>query len=147
MEQIHLLQDFDNSVETVFNFFSVHENWGKIFPAAVKRIEFGEDPANANSKGSVRRIIAFPLIIEETITQYIPNQLIAYKLTYGPGVKNHKGIMNFIPLENGKCRLDYHIEFQPTIFLSGFLIKNVLNKVIGDGIREASKKLRINPNF
>lgn len=146
-ERIHFLQDFDLPVTTVFNFFSVHENWGKIFPAAVKNIRFGEDPRDANSKGSVRRIIAFPLVIEETITAYIPNELIEYKLTFGLGVKNHHGVMRFIEKEDGRCRLDYKIEFTPVLPMSGFVIKNMLQKIIGQGVRDVARNLRINPNF
>ncbi|MCO5248295.1 MAG: SRPBCC family protein [Chitinophagales bacterium] len=144
---IHFLQDFEVSAQTVFNFFSVHENWGKFLPAAVKCIQFGEDPRDANSKGSVRRIIAFPIVIEETVTQYIPYQFIEYKLTYGFGVKNHLGIMNFIETDTNKCRLDYQIEFQPVIPFSGFVIKNLLEKIMGQGVRDVAHKLRINPNF
>lgn len=146
-EKIHFLQDFDVPVSTVFDFFSVHENLGKIYPAAVKCIKFGEDPINANSRGSVRRIIAFPIVIEETVTEYIPNQLIEYRLTMGVGVKDHIGTMRFGELGYGKCRLDYSIEFSPTIPMTGFLIKNILEKIIGQGVRDAARQLRINPNF
>ena len=146
-ETIRFLQDFDVPLETLFNFFSVHENWGKIFPAAFKRIEFGEDPRDANSKGSVRRVIAFPLIMEEKITQYIPNQLIEYKVISGIGIKDHVGTLNFIDLNNGKSRLDYTIEFAPSIPLTGFMLKNIGEKIIGEAIREAARQLRINPRF
>jgi uncharacterized membrane protein len=146
-ETVRFLQEFDVPVETLFNFFSVHENWGKVFPAAVKRIEFGEDPRDANSKGSVRRIIAFPVIIEEKITQYVPNQLIEYKIISGFGLKNHVGTMNYIDLGNGKSRLDYTIEFNPTLPFTGFVLRNLLEKVIGQGVREAARQLRINPRF
>ena len=144
-ENLRFLQDFDVPLETLFNFFSVHENWGKIFPAAFKRIEFGEDPRDANSKGSVRRVIAFPLILEEKITQYIPNQLIEYRVISGVGLKNHVGTLNFIDLENGKSRLDYSIEFAPTIPMTGFVIKNIGEKIIGQAIRDAARQLRLNP--
>lgn len=146
-ETVRFLQDFDVPLETLFNFFSVHENWGKVFPAAVKRIEFGEDPRDANSKGSVRRIIALPIILEEKITQYIPNQLIEYKIISGFGVKDHVGTMNFIDLGNGKSRLDYTIDFAPSLPLTGFVLKNLMEKVIGQGVREAARQLRINPRF
>lgn len=146
-ETVHLLQDFEVPVQTVFNFFSVHENLGKIYPAAVKRIQFGEDPKDANSKGSVRRVIAFPLVMEEEITQYIPNQLIEYKVIFGFGFKNHLGTMQFIDLGNGHSRLDYKIEFVPEVPMSGFVMKNILEKVIGDGVREAARKLKNDPRF
>lgn len=146
-QSIHFLQDFDVSAHTAFNFFSVHENWGRVFPAAVKCIQYGEDPRDANSKGSVRRIIAFPLVIEETITEYTPHEYIEYKLTYGVGVKNHIGTMRFIETSTDKCRLDYKIEFTPAIPFSGFVIKNLLEKIIGQGVRDAARQLRLNPNF
>ncbi|MCO5231974.1 MAG: SRPBCC family protein [Chitinophagales bacterium] len=146
-ETIHLLQDFEVPVEIVFNFFSEHENMGKIYPAAVKRIKFGEDPRDANSKGSVRRIIAFPLIIEETITQYVPNQLIEYKITNGFGIKDHLGTMNFSRLSDNQCRLDYRIDVTPSLPMTGFFIKNTLEKIIGRGVRESARQLKINPRF
>ncbi|MCO5233577.1 MAG: SRPBCC family protein [Chitinophagales bacterium] len=120
---------------------------GKIYPAAVKRIKFGEDPRDANSLGSVRRIIAFPLIIEETITQYFPNQYIEYKITNGFGIKDHLGTMKFSKLSENGCRLEYKIEVTPSLPMTGFLIKNTLEKIIGRGIREAARQLKINPRF
>lgn len=146
-ETIHLLQDFDVPVDRVFSFFTDHERLSKIVPASVKRIQFGEDPKDANSKGSVRRIIAFPIIIEETVTQYEPNQFMAYTITYGFGLKNHLGTLRFTPLGERRSRLEYKIEFEPVIPFSGFLIKNLLQKVIGDGVREAARKLPIDPHF
>jgi hypothetical protein len=50
-------------------------------------------------------------------------------------------------LGENKCRLEYKIEFEPVIPLSGFVIKNLLQKVIGDGVREAARKLPIDSNF
>jgi hypothetical protein len=146
-ETIHLLQDFDVSAERAFSFFSDHERLAKIYPAAVKRIQFGEDPRDANSKGSVRRIIAFPLMIEETVTAYEPPYFQEYKITHGFGLNNHVGTMRFTDLGENKCRLEYKIEFEPVIPLSGFVIKNLLQKVIGDGVREAARKLPIDSNF
>ena len=146
-EEIHFLQDFEVSVDKVFGFFSDHERLAKIYPAAVKRIQFGEDPRDANSLGSVRRIIVFPIMLEETVTGYIPDKFIEYKITYGIGVKDHVGTMHFIDLGNGKSRLDYKIEFAPTIPMTGFVLKNLLEKVIGNGVREAARKLKIDPTF
>jgi hypothetical protein len=146
-ETIHLLQDFDAPAEKVFAFFSDHERWSEMFPAAFKRIQFGEDPKDANSKGSVRRIIAFPLVIEETITEYRYPHLIEYKVTYGFGLKNHCGTMQFIDIGNGKCRLDYKIVFEPALPLSGFVLRNLLQKLISNGVGSAARKFRENPNY
>jgi uncharacterized membrane protein len=146
-ETIHLIQDFEAPVQNVFAFFSDHERWSEIFPAAVKRIQYGEDPRDANSKGSVRRIIAFPLVLEETITGYQAPRFIEYKVTYGFGLKNHVGSMEFIDLGNGRCRLDYTISFEPILPLSGFVIKNLLQTIISNGVGTAARKFRVNPNF
>jgi uncharacterized membrane protein len=144
---IHLLQDFEAPVERVFNFFSTHERLAEVYPAAFKLIKYGDDPRDANSLNSIRRITAFPLIIEETVTGYLPPKFIEYKVTYGFGLNNHVGRMNFIDLGGARCRLDYTIEFEPAIPLSGFLIRNLLQKLISNGVGEAARKFKADPNF
>lgn len=146
-QEIHLLQDFDAPVERVFNFFSTHERLAEIYPAAFKLIRYGDDPRDANSLNSIRRITVFPFIVEETITGYRAPYFIEYKLTYGFGIKEHKGTMNFIDLGDNRTRLDYTIEFQPALPMSGFIIRNLLQKVISEGVGEAARKFKADPYF
>lgn len=148
MYTIQFIQDFEVSASKVFYFFADHERLSEIYPGAFKRIQYGEDPTDTNSKGSIRRIINFPLIMEETITKYIPVSLIEYKITAGEGpVKNHIGIIKVSDIGNGKSRLDYKISFDEKIPLAGFVIKNILEKIIGDGVRKLAQKFASNPNY
>jgi len=148
MYTIQFIQDFEVPAHKVFYFFADHERLAEIYPGAFKRIQFGENPSDANSKGSIRRIINFPLIIEETVTEYIPASLIEYKITSGEGpIKNHKGVIRINEIAGGKSRLDYKITFEEKIPLSGFVIKNILEKVIGDGVRNLAQRFAANPNY
>ncbi len=148
MYTIQIIQDFEVSASKVFYFFADHERLSEIYPGAFKRIQYGEDSTDANSKGSIRRIINFPLMIEETVTTYLPVSMIEYKITAGEGpIKNHKGIIKVNDLGSGKSRLDYKITFDEKIPLVGFVIKNILEKVIGDGVRKLARKFAANPNY
>lgn len=148
--KIRFVQEFEVSPTSVFGFFSNHENLAKIYPGAFKRVVNSADPRNANGLGSVRRITNFPLIFEETITQYIEPKYIEYKITSGATpIKNHVGQMHFFPLENGNCRLDYTIEFDPILDLpfQSFILKNVMEKMVGNAVRELAKRFKENPRY
>ena len=151
MEKIHIIHDFDVPKQRIFDFFSEHERLSEIYPGAFKRIINSTDPSNANGIGSVRRITNFPLILEETITKFIPSSLIEYKITEGGGpIKDHIGRMQFYDLDNGtRSRLDYTIEFRSSIPLPllGFIMKNIGENVIGNAIRDLGQKFKANPHF
>ncbi|MEZ5004439.1 MAG: SRPBCC family protein [Chitinophagales bacterium] len=149
MEKIHIIQDFVVPKERVFDFFSDHERWAEIYPGAFKRVVNSTDPTNVNGIGSVRRITNFPIIFEETITKYQPYELIEYRITEGAmPIKYHLGTMKFYDLDNGaKSRLDYTIEIRTRFPLTGFIIKNILENVIGRGVRNLSKKFKADSRF
>lgn len=148
--KLRFIQDFEVPSQSVFSFFSNHESLAKIYPGAFKRIINSNDPRNANGLGSVRRITNFPLIFEETITQYDEPRFIEYKITAGATpIKNHIGQMYFSDLENGRSRLDYTIEFDPILDLpfQSFILKNVMEKMVGNAIRELARHFKENPRF
>jgi hypothetical protein len=146
-EKIHFIQDYSVPARKVFSFFSDHNRMGEVYPAIVRRIKDSQDPRNCNGLGSVRLLVTFPLVFQETITQYIEPSLIEYKITFGSPVKNHVGKMNFIDLGNDRSRLDYTIEFEPRIPKTGFLIRNILEKQVGNAIREVARRFDKNPNY
>lgn len=149
MEKIHIIQDFVVPKERVFDFFSDHERWAEIYPGAFKRVVNSTDPTNVNGIGSVRRITNFPIIFEETITKYKPYDLIEYRITEGgKPIKDHVGTMRFYDLDNGaKSRLDYTIELDSSIPFTAFILKNILENVIGRGVRNLSKKFKADNRF
>ena len=142
MQKIHIIQDFDVPRDRVFSFFSQHERMAEIYPGAFKRIVDSNDPSNINGLGSVRRITNFPMLMDEKITRFSDPGLIEYKIVDGaPMIKDHIGIMHFYELDNGsRCRLDYTIEFEGKIPLSGFILKNLLESVVGGGVRDLAKR-------
>jgi hypothetical protein len=146
-QKIHLVQDYNTSVERLFSFFSDHNRMGEVFPAYVKRIKNSKDPKNCNGVGSVRLLIAFPLFIQETITQYNEPKFIEYKITSVSPLKNHVGRLNFTALDTDKSRLEYTIEFESLIPKTGFIIKNLLEQKIGDAVRELNRRFNNNSNY
>ena len=146
-QYIHFVQDYNFPVERVFGFFSDHEKLAKIYPGAFKRIVNSMDPQNVNGIGSVRRIIAFPMIMEETVTGFRENEYIEYKITSRGPIKDHVGKMYFSSTGLNSCRLDYTIEFSSSIPGGGFLAKNVLEMALGNGIRDLENVLKKNPNL
>ncbi len=147
-QTLRFIQDFSVPKERVFSFFSDHHRLSEIFPGAFKRIVDSTDPFNANGIGSVRRVINFPLIFEDTITKYDEPNLIAYEVTYGSPVKNHKATMHFYDLDNGaRSRLDYQIEFEGKIPFSSYWIKIFVQSVIGESIRDLADRFDKDPNY
>ena len=146
-ESIHFVQDYEAPVYNVFSFFSDHNRMSEVYPAFIRRIQDSSDPRNANGLGSVRLLVTFPAIFTETVTQYIEPSLIEYRITFGSPLKNHVGTMNFIDLGNNRSRLDYTIEFEPRIPKTGFIIRNMLEKQVGQAIREVARRFEKNPNY
>lgn len=146
-EKIHFIQDYNATVKQVFSFYSDHNRLGEIMPAIMRRIVDSQNPTNCNDVGSQRIIISLGGVFVETITKYIENSLIEYKITMGSPLKNHKGTIRFMELAPDKSRIDYTIEFEPLIPKTGFILRNILEKQIGNSIRELGKKFDRNPNY
>ena len=146
-ETIHFIQDYNVPVIKLFSFFSDHNRMGEVYPAFIRRIKDSNDPKNCNGLGSARLLITFPIFFQETITQYLEPKLIEYKITSGSPLKNHVGIMNFIDLGNGRSRLDYTIDFEARIPKTGFILKNLLEKQVGNAIREVARRFDKDPNY
>lgn len=109
MQRVELTQDFALPVERVFSYLAEHTNLEPIFGAKITRVRDGKD--EPNGVGSVRRLKIGPLApLEETITAFVRNELIEYKITKGSPLKDHVGTMRFAPTADGS-RLHYVIEF------------------------------------
>ena len=139
LQQVHVEQEFNFPVATLFGLLSEHENLGKIFfPAKVTRIKDGN--TSRNGAGSARRlqIPLTPSFVETTLV-YKENEQIEYAITDGIApITNHYGVMKFIDLGNNRSKLDYTIEFKGILPGVGPLIKALLQ----DGITRGLKKLK-----
>lgn len=139
MEMIHVRQIFNAPIGEVFDFFSNHENVGALFPGETYRIKKGSDPNYPDGLGSVRRISVFPITVEETITEYIPNKLIEYRISNESPIRNHLGRMEFSEL-NDKTVLDYSIEFESKVPYLGKIVKLALEEALIFGLKRQSEK-------
>ena len=109
MQRVEIDRDFDLPVGRVFTYLSEHENLGSLFGARVSRVRDGDTARNG--VGSVRRLRIGPLpTFDETVTGYVPDQRIDYRITRGGPLRDHHGTMTFSPAGAG-THLHYVIEF------------------------------------
>jgi len=136
--KVELIRDFPYPVEKLYNFLSVHKNLETIFaPAKIRRIKDGEDVLDG--LGSVRKM-SLPLLpsFEETVTVREPNERIEYKITRGTPLRNHHGVMRFLPSDKG-VRLHYTITFSSRVPL----LAPAVGLVLKQGINRGLKKIRL----
>ncbi len=109
MQRIEIEQDFFKPVDRVFAHLAEHENLGPLFGAKVTRVRDGH--GERNGVGSVRRLqIAVLPPFEETVTDVVTDELIAYEITKGSPLRGHHGELRFSPHGTG-THLRYVIEF------------------------------------
>lgn len=120
--------------EKVFAFFAEHSNLSKLFGGSITRVKNAPEGDDPNGLGSVRQLVIMPgLPFEETVTVYVPQERIEYKVTKGSPIKNHLGVMLF-KAGDGETSLDYRIEFDPRIPGTGGLIAKILGGSIRKGL-------------
>jgi len=139
LKTITIHEQFNAPVQEIFSTLSNHERFGEICGVKMTRIQAGED--GANGLGSVRTINIGPLpSFQETITKFVPNELIEYKITQGSPIKNHVGCLRFSE-QQGKTVLDYTIKLEFKIPFTTGLIKTALGNGISKGLNRYSKSL------
>jgi len=137
LKTINMQQKFNAPVKEVFEVLSDHQKFGKICGINMQRTKDGDD--GANGLGSVRTINVGPLpSFEETITDFVPNVFIQYKITKGSPIKNHVGELKFSE-ENGITTLDYQIQLESKIPFTSSLIKTALENGISKGLGKYAK--------
>lgn len=140
IQTITINQAFDSPVEQVFSTLSDHEKFGKICGINMKRVVDGA--AHLNGLGSIREIKVGVLpAFQETITKFIENERVEYKITKGSPIKNHLGVLVFSEA-NGKAHLKYTIELESKIPFTTGLIKFALESGIKKGLKRYAKSLK-----
>jgi uncharacterized protein YndB with AHSA1/START domain len=98
---VHIEHRFSKPPERIFGYVSEHENLAEVFGAKVTRLRDGED-SERNGVGSVRELQIGPLPpFEETITEFVVNERIVYRITKGSPLRGHVGVMTFAPAAGG----------------------------------------------
>ena len=135
-QTVHVVQDFALPVERVYAYLSEHENLGPLFGARITRLRDGD--TSRNGVGSCRQLRIGPgPAFEETVTEAVENERIAYRITKGSPLKDHLGVMLFSPHGSGS-RLDYTITFDAPPVLAQ-VVKAGLTFQVGRGLKRVDR--------
>jgi len=131
---VNVEYDFTAPVDRVFAYMSEHENLASVFGASVERLEDGRP--ERNGVGSRRKLKVAPgaAPIEETVTQFVPGELIEYRITKGSPLRDHVGIMRFSPAPGGGTRLHYRIRIASRIPGLSPIVSAVLTRNMSKGL-------------
>ena len=137
MQRVDITHDFRLPVSRVYAYLSEHENLAPLFGATIRRVRDGE--STRNGVGSVRALRVGPgPWFEETVTEAVPDERIAYRITKGSPLRDHQGVMSFTPLGDG-CRLHYVIEFRSAVPGLARVVQLGLTRNIRRGLRKVDQ--------
>lgn len=140
MQRLIFDHDYDLPPDRVFAYLSEHENLAETLGARITRLKDGSD-GHRNGVGSARELKVGPAPpFEETVTEFVPNELIAYEITRGSPLKNHRGEMRFTPEGDG-THLHYEISFGSKIPGLDFIVAQGLKKNVAKGLATAASKI------
>jgi uncharacterized protein YndB with AHSA1/START domain len=130
---VHVERDLTAPVGEVFSHLAEHENLAALFGARVKRLSDGE--TDRNGVGSSRELKVGPLPpFVETVTEFVPNELIEYRITKGSPLDGHVGTMRFSPAPGGGTHLDYRIRIASKLPLLAPFVARGLTRDVNKGL-------------
>ena len=133
MQRLIFDHDYAMPPERVFAYLSEHENLSDLFGARITRLRDGTD-GHRNGVGSVRELKVGPTPpFEETVTEFVPNELIAYEITKGSPLKNHRGEMRFT-VEREGTHLHYEISFRSKLPGVDLIVAQGLKRNVAKGL-------------
>ena len=143
MNSIQVKQEFDASLETVFELLSKHATYNQVFaPIQVERIKDAADPQRPDGVGSVRKMGIGPIKpLQEQITLLTVNERIEYQIIKNPLIKHHLGIIEFQSINSNKTLVTYTIELQARAPFVSKLILAQLKLAITLGFKKLAKTL------
>jgi uncharacterized protein YndB with AHSA1/START domain len=139
MERVLIERRLASSPELLFDFLAEHEHLGLLFGGEVTRVRDGSD-GHRNGVGSTRRLKP-PLApaLEETVTEFVPNELIRYRISAGSPLRDHEGVMRFTPDGTGTA-FHYEITFRGKVPGVGRLVAALLRRDIARGLPEVDAR-------
>lgn len=135
MQHVLVERDFEKPPERVFAFLAEHENLESLFGAKITRLRDGDD-GQRNGVGSVRELRIGRLApFEETVIEFVPDELIRYVITKGSPLRHHAGEMLLSPAASGNgTHLRYEISFDSAVPGLAFVVAAGLRKNIAKGL-------------
>jgi uncharacterized protein YndB with AHSA1/START domain len=140
MQRVHVVKDLPQPVEQAFEYLSESENLEPLFGAKIRRICDGSD-GQRNGVGHQRHLRVGPMPMVETIVEFVPNELIRYRITKGGVLKNHEGLMRFSRQGEG-THLEYTVDFDGKAPGVGPVVKQVLKRSITKGLDQYAQRGR-----
>jgi uncharacterized protein YndB with AHSA1/START domain len=138
-QHVHIEYSFALPVQRVFAYLSEHENLRLLFGTPVRRVSSGNE--HRNGVGSRRRIgPPGPLGFEETVVEFIPDHLIAYRITKGSPLRGHRGTMRFSAGPDGGSRLDYRIQMGSRVPGAAALVRRMLARSVPAGLAQVDQR-------
>jgi len=135
---VHIEHSFAKPPAAIFNHLAEHENLGEVFGAKVTRLRDGED-GERNGVGSVRELQIGPLPpFEETVTEFVPNERVVYRITKGSPLRGHVGVMTFTP-ESGGTRFVYDIRLASPIPGVALIVRTGLTRSINQSLEKIDR--------
>ncbi|SEQ92822.1 Uncharacterized conserved protein YndB, AHSA1/START domain [Solimonas aquatica] len=114
-------------IESVFELLADHQRFVALFGSQCTVTRPGDDRAEPNGCGSVRRIGPGALSFDETIVHFERPTRIDYVISRGSPLKNHLGSLR-LSAQGGGTRLDYIIRFEGRLPLVGKLVAAALRE-------------------
>ena len=78
--------------------------------------------------------------LEETVHEYVPGELIVYRITKGGPLKDHVGVMEFSPTPGGGTHLEYNIRIASAIPGVAAIVASGLTRDITKGLALADER-------
>lgn len=125
----------------VYSWLADHERFGSLLPGRTRRIVDGSGPGGVNGAGSVRRVSFGVSYTDEKVTATVPDEYVEYTVVEGSPVKNHLGRIRLSDAPDGGTAIDYRIEFDPRIPLTGLPTEMLVKAIIGGGLAKLKRKL------
>jgi hypothetical protein len=134
MQRLVFDRDYAGPPKRIFDQLAEHENLAPVLRAKIVRINDGTD-GHRNGVGSARRLKLGPLpSFVETVTEFVPEELIRYRITEGSPLRDHEGVMRFTATPAG-THLHYEVTFDAAPVLD-VVIAALLRRNISAGLRD-----------
>lgn len=138
-QEISVTQSFSTPVENVFAALADHNRLSTVLGVPVRRIKDGQD--DPNGVGSIRRIGPAPLGTQETVTDFQPNERVAYRISkFGGPIRNHRGEVLFAATDSG-CDVTWNIVFETFPDIVGQGLRTVLKTGVARGLGKLARTL------
>lgn len=139
MQRVLIERDFTVPRERVFAYLAEHENLRGLFGARIRRVSDGRD-GQRNGVGSVRELRIGPLPpFQESVTEFIPNEVIGYRISQGSPLRDHRGEMRFSQ-RDGVTHLRYEITFTSVLPGVAEIVAFALRHRISRGLRRVDRE-------